>query len=126
MGSIMDLLQIGGGVVLCAGYVPQIRRIITTRSAHDLSLSMWLSVLVGLIAMEIYAVHLLLTTGTVAVLLTNTVSLLFSVAMVSLILTYGTRPAGMRLLAQRAARAVYALHADSAPAAGFAEVEQAA
>ncbi len=121
MGSIMELLQIGGGVILCAGYVPQIRRIITTRSAHDLSLSMWLSVFAGLLAMEVYAVHLLLTTGTIAVLFTNSVSLLFSVAMVSLILTYGARPAGMRLLSlPRAVRT------GATPAVSLAEVEHAA
>lgn len=94
----MDMLQLGGGIILCAGYIPQIRRILVTRSAHDLSLSMWLSVLAGLALMEIYAVHLLLTAGTRAVLITNSVSLAFSLGMVSLILVYGTHRASIGVL----------------------------
>ncbi len=92
MTAIMDVLQLSGGIILCAGYLPQIRRILTTRSAHDLSLAMWLSVLTGLVLMEIYAVHLFLTAGTRALLITNSASLAFSIVMVGLILTYGVRP----------------------------------
>ncbi|MDZ4180118.1 MAG: PQ-loop domain-containing transporter [Coriobacteriia bacterium] len=89
----MDALQITGGVILCAGYIPQIRRILVSRSAHDLSLSMWISVLIGLILMEAYAVYLFATSGGPAVLITNSVSLTFAVGMVALILIYGSRPA---------------------------------
>ncbi len=109
MGGFMDLLQIGGGVILCAGYIPQMRRILATRSAHDLSLSMWLSVLAGLLLMEVYAAHLFLTAGTRAVLITNSVSLLFSIGMVGLILVYGTRPTALTVrlsMPRRRGRAV--------------------
>lgn len=92
------MLQLAGGVILCAGYIPQMRRILATRSAHDLSLAMWLSVFVGLLLMEVYAVHVLLTAGTRALLITNSLSLAFSVGMVSLILIYGARPAGIATL----------------------------
>ncbi|MDZ4178480.1 MAG: PQ-loop repeat-containing protein [Coriobacteriia bacterium] len=88
----MDALQITGGIILCAGYIPQIRRILKSRSAHDLSLSMWVSVLIGLILMEAYAVYLFATSGGPAVLITNSVSLTFAVGMVALILVYGRRP----------------------------------
>ncbi|MDF1542350.1 MAG: PQ-loop domain-containing transporter [Anaerosomatales bacterium] len=98
MAGLMDMLQLGGGIILCAGYIPQIRRILVTRSAHDLSLTMWLSVLAGLLLMEVYALNVLLTSGTRALLITNSLSLAFSIGMVSLILMYGTRPAGIGTL----------------------------
>ncbi len=118
----MDILQIGGGLILCAGYVPQIRRIIATRSAHDLSLTMWLSVLAGLVLMEIYAVGLFVTAGTTALLVTNSLSLAFSIAMVWLIFTYGTRPAWATLRPLRANLRPTA----SAPVVALIEVENAA
>lgn len=120
MGGVMDMLQIGGGLILCAGYLPQIRRILATRSAHDLSLSMWVSVLVGLSLMEIYAVSLLVTTGARALLITNSLSLAFSLGMVGLILTYGTRPTISLALRGHADRDI------PAPAAIISEVQQAA
>ena len=119
----MDLLQLGGGIILCAGYIPQIRRILATRSAHDLSLSMWLSVLVGLVFMEVYAVHLLLTAGSRVVLITNSVSLAFSIGMVSLILAYGTRPASISALLRRRLRVP---SVNPEPAFVPAEVDRAA
>ncbi|MBW6468146.1 MAG: hypothetical protein K0B85_03165 [Coriobacteriia bacterium] len=119
----MDMLQLGGGIILCAGYIPQIRRILATRSAHDLSLTMWLSVLAGLLLMEVYAVHMLLTAGTRALLITNSLSLAFSIGMVGLILAYGTHPAGTGALLRLwpTARAI-----SPEPVLVPAEVEQAA
>jgi|GEM_PF-4102452 len=120
MGGFMDFVQIGGGLVLCVGYLPQIRRIMATRSAHDLSLSMWLSVLAGLSLMEIYAAHLFLTTGTRAVLITNSLSLAFSICMVGLILTYGTHRTAIASWPRRPQPEA------SAPVATLTEVQQAA
>lgn len=97
MGGFMEILQIGGGIILCTGYIPQIRRIVATRSAHDLSLSMWVSVLAGLSLMEVYAAYLCVTAGNRALLITNSVSLAFSVGMVGLVLVYGARPVSTML-----------------------------
>ncbi|MBE0417858.1 MAG: hypothetical protein IBX63_08845 [Coriobacteriia bacterium] len=120
MSGFMDILQIGGGIVLAAGYIPQIRRILATRSAHDLSLTMWLSVLVGLSLMEVYAAHLFVSAGTIAVLITNSISMAFSICMVALILTYGPRPS-LRVL-----RPLTARRQTSLPAGVVAEVPEAA
>lgn len=120
MAQFVDLLQIAGGIILCAGYIPQIRRILKTRSAHDLSLFMWVSVLGGLVLMEIYAAILFARTGTFVVLLTNSVSLMFSIVMVALILTFGARRpslASIRGLRRRPGRQAQAATAEAAQAA---------
>lgn len=122
----MDILQLSGGVILVAGYVPQIRRILLTRSANDLSLTMWLSILAGVSLMEIYAVNLFLTTGARALLITNTASLIASLTMVWLIIAYGTRPAWGSLprLGTHWARTAHV--AEATPVALVTEVQQAA
>lgn len=122
----MDILQLSGGVILVAGYVPQIRRILATRSANDLSLAMWLSILAGVSLMEVYAVNLFLTTGARALLITNSASLIASLTMVWLIVAYGTRPGWLTILEVRRVTGRRMGAAEPAPVALVTEVQQAA
>jgi len=82
-------LQLIGGIILCSGYIPQIVKVIKTKSAKNISLTFFLMVLAGVLLYEVYCFYLLsLGTGH-AFLITNTVSVVCVSIMVILILKYG-------------------------------------
>jgi MtN3 and saliva related transmembrane protein len=89
MEILFSAIQLLGGVILSSGYVPQIVKVIRTKSAKDLSLTMFIMVLAGCLCYEAYCLYLLsLGTGH-AFLITNTFSVIVSSIMVILILKYG-------------------------------------
>jgi MtN3 and saliva related transmembrane protein len=85
---IFNILQLLGGLILSFGYIPQIIQIIKTKSVKDLNFKTFLSVFVGILLMEIYAVNLVLCGSGAMFLVTNTMALMLTGIMVGLILAY--------------------------------------
>lgn len=87
--KIADVLQIIGGLILSAGYIPQIIQIIQTKSALDLNLFTFISILIGVGSMEFYGIRLVISKKSGhAFLFSNSLSLLISIIMVLLILIF--------------------------------------
>ena len=86
-----DALQLIGGAIMSFGQIPQILQILKTKSAKDLNLNTFAMMFTGILLMEIYAVNLVLNGSGGAFLITNTISLIASSIMVSLILKYGRK-----------------------------------
>jgi len=75
---IFDILQLIGGLILSFGYMPQIIQIFKTKSVNDLNLKTFLSVFIGILFMEIYAVNLVINKVGYMFLVTNSMSLFLS------------------------------------------------
>ena len=73
-----DLLQLLGGIILGVGYIPQITKMIRTKSAEDFSLKTYFLLLLGIGCMEVYAIRLTFTGSGEMFLVTNTLSLLIT------------------------------------------------
>lgn len=73
--SAFDALQLGGGLVLAIGYLPQIAQIIRTRSCADLNLRTYIAMVVGIGMMEAYAINLVAAGSGIMFLVTNSISL---------------------------------------------------
>lgn len=85
---MFDFLQLLGGIILSVGYIPQIIKLIKTKSAADFNIKTFVMVWVGIFFMEIYAVDLALGGNGLMYLVTNTMSLLVQSILVVLILKY--------------------------------------
>ena len=85
---IFDLLQLIGGIILSFGYIPQIAQIIKTKSVNDLNLKTFLSVFIGILFMEVYAVNLAVNKTGYMFLITNSMALILSGIMCILILKF--------------------------------------
>lgn len=85
---MFDFLQLLGGVILSVGYIPQIIKLIKTKSAADFNIKTFVMVWIGIFFMEIYAVNLALGGNGLMYLVTNTMSLLVQSILVVLILKY--------------------------------------
>lgn len=85
----MNILQFTGGIILAVGYIPQIIKIIKTKSVDDLS-GVYLSMMVlGIALMEVYGVYYIKSASMFFV--TNTISLTVSSIMCILYLRYRKR-----------------------------------
>jgi MtN3 and saliva related transmembrane protein len=79
MLTFMNLLQMIGGIILSVGYIPQITKILKTKSVRDFSRIYLGGIFTGIIFMEIYAVYMFFIVGTAgAFFITNTVALALS------------------------------------------------
>lgn len=85
---MFDFLQLLGGIILSVGYIPQIVKLIKTKSAADFNIKTFVMVWIGIFFMEIYAVDLALGGNGLMYLVTNTMSLLVQSILVVLILKY--------------------------------------
>lgn len=83
-----SILQLFGGIILAVGWIPQMAKVIRTKSVADLSLNAYLLILSGIALMEIYAVALAASGVGWAFLATNTLSLLIVLTMVILVWRY--------------------------------------
>jgi MtN3 and saliva related transmembrane protein len=91
MNTLFDTIQLIGGIILSAGYIPQIYKILVTKSAKDLSLQMFGMILFGLVCMELYAINLAAHNVGWAFLITNSLGLIASLILCILIMIYGKR-----------------------------------
>ncbi|MGF9741629.1 PQ-loop domain-containing transporter [Priestia megaterium] len=77
--ALVIALQFIGGIILSVGYIPQIAKIIKTKSVRDFSRVYIGGIFIGIIFMEIYALYMYFGMDTAgAFLITNSVSLLLS------------------------------------------------
>lgn len=86
--NIYDLLQLLGGIILSLGYIPQIIKLVKTKSSHDFNINSFLMVFIGIVFMEIYAVNLVCNGSGCMYLITNTMSLTVQGIMLWLINKY--------------------------------------
>lgn len=85
---MFDALQLLGGIILSIGYIPQIIKLIKTKSAKDFNLKTFMSVLIGIALMEVYAIDLFIGGSGFMYLITNTMSLVIQIILVALICKY--------------------------------------
>jgi MtN3 and saliva related transmembrane protein len=85
---IFDILQFIGGIILSFGYIPQIKQILKTKSVKDLNLKTFISVFIGVLLMEIYAVNLVVNGSGTMFLITNTMALSLAGILCILILKF--------------------------------------
>lgn len=86
---IYNLLQLIGGIILSVGYVFQVKQTWITKSVEDLNFTTYLSVFIGILFMEIYAINLVIINNAgLMFLITNSMSLVLSGTMVVLILLF--------------------------------------
>lgn len=85
---MFDILQLIGGIILSFGYIPQIAQMIKTKSVDDLNLKTFLSVFIGIMFMEIYAVNLVIHKVGHMFLVTNSMALILSGVVCILIYKY--------------------------------------
>ena len=87
--SIFDVLQLIGGGIICIGYLPQIWKVLRTKSVEDLSLGAFLTISVGVFFMEFYGIDLVLSYNMGhAFLITNTLNLMLGVTLCLSIIYY--------------------------------------
>lgn len=82
--NIYEILQLVGGLILAVGGIPQLEQIIRTKSVGDINITSIMTLILGMILMEIYAVHMEL----VMFVITNTLSLILAIAKLSLKIYY--------------------------------------
>lgn len=88
---IFNLLQLIGGIILSIGYIPQIVKLVKTRSSNDFNIKTFVLCFIGILLMEIYAVNIVANGSGGMFLVTNTMSLLIQLIMVILIKRYSNR-----------------------------------
>jgi MtN3 and saliva related transmembrane protein len=81
-------LQFIGGFILSFGYIFQVVQIIKTKSVNDLNLKTFISIFIGILFMEIYAVNLVVTGVGHMFLITNSMALILAGIMCVLILMF--------------------------------------
>ncbi|MDF3255017.1 MULTISPECIES: PQ-loop repeat-containing protein [Bacillus] len=90
--AFFNLLQLIGGVILAVGYLPQIVKIIKTKSVTDFSRLYLGGIFTGIVFMEIYAVYMFFVMHTAgAFLITNTISFILSGTEFALVLFFYNR-----------------------------------
>ena len=89
LGTIFNLLQLMGGIILSVGYVPQIAKTIKTRSVKDFSLFYFGALWTGIALMEMYAIYNLTQGVAMMFFVTNTIALTMESCMLVLILIFG-------------------------------------
>ncbi|NBW22613.1 MAG: hypothetical protein EBR82_83180 [Caulobacteraceae bacterium] len=82
--TIYDILQLVGGMILSIGSIPQIEQIVRTKSVKDINLTSIITLILGMVLMQIYAVH----AGLTMFIITNTISLLLAIVKLSLKIYY--------------------------------------
>lgn len=87
MLTFFNLLQFCGGVILSVGYLPQIIKIIKTKSVRDFSLVYLTGIFTGILFMEAYAIYMYFVMHTAgAFFVTNTIAMILSGTELALVL----------------------------------------
>jgi MtN3 and saliva related transmembrane protein len=84
--TMFDILQLLGGIIVSFGYIPQIRQLARTKSCGDLNLKTFLSITIGIVLMELYAVDLVFHGSGLMYLITNTASLVITLTLCVMII----------------------------------------
>lgn len=89
--NIFDILQLIGGAILAVGYIPQIIKLIRTKSAKDFSITAYSLVLFGVALMELYGAYYFTQGESVMFFVTNTLSLVIMAIVFVLIAFYSIK-----------------------------------
>lgn len=92
--QFFSMLQLLGGIILSIGYIPQIIKMIRTRSVDDFSKLYLGAVFSGIVLMELYAIYMYIVLGVAemqAFFITNTASTILSGTEFALLLMYSTK-----------------------------------
>lgn len=89
METVINLAQLIGGFILTAGYLPQIRKTLKTKSVDDISLSYYGLIVLGVSLMEIYGAYQFFVNKAAGMfLITNTMALACCLTMFILVAKY--------------------------------------
>ncbi len=94
MVQFFSMLQLIGGVILSIGYIPQIIKMIRTRSVDDFSKMYLGSIFFGIVLMEMYAVYMYLVIDVAEMqsfFITNTASTILSGTEFILLMMFATK-----------------------------------
>jgi len=94
LAQFFSMLQLIGGVILSIGYIPQIIKMIKTRSVDDFSKIYLGSIFFGIVLMEMYAVYMYLVLGIPEMqsfFITNTASTILSGTEFCLLMAFSTK-----------------------------------
>jgi len=83
---IYNYMQLIGGLIITVGYIPQIVKIIRTRSCRDISLKSYIYLLIGVSFMEVYAMHMVSQGQAVMFFITNSITLIMTLSISILII----------------------------------------
>jgi len=93
---IFDVLQLIGGFILAFGWLPQIMQIIRTKSVKDLNVKTFWMMFIGIGLMEAYGISLAADGVGIAFLITNTMSLVFIMAILVCFFIFRTKGEAVR------------------------------
>jgi MtN3 and saliva related transmembrane protein len=85
--GIYEILQLVGGIILSVGSIPQLEQIVRTKSVEDINLTSIITLILGMLFMEMYAIHSELA----MFVITNTLSLVLAITKLSLKIYYTKR-----------------------------------
>lgn len=88
MEYIVNFMQLAGGIILALGYVPQIKKIVKTKSVKDFSVQYLLYMTIGILFMQVYAIYNVLKGEALMFLVTNSIALVMAMIMLSLYVKY--------------------------------------
>ncbi len=88
---MFDIIQLLGGFILTAGYLPQMAKIYKTKDASAISIPFYCLLILGIAMYEVYAIHLFTTQGIYAFLITNTMALFSSMTILLMVIFYNRR-----------------------------------
>lgn len=92
MTELFNILQFIGGIILSFGYIPQIIKIIRTKSVGDFSRVYLGGICLGVAFMEAYAIYMWFVLHTAgAFMITNTIALTLCTTEFLLVLKYRKR-----------------------------------
>lgn len=92
LNAIMNLAQLIGGIILTAGYIPQIIKTFKTKSVNDISLQYYGLIVIGVLLMEMYAIYQAVVNHAAGMfLITNSMALICCTTMFILVAKYRTK-----------------------------------
>ncbi|MGG4390511.1 PQ-loop domain-containing transporter [Priestia megaterium] len=95
--ALFNLLQFIGGIILAVGYIPQIAKIVKTKSVRDFSRIYIGGIFTGVAFMEAYAIYMWFFQHTAgAFMITNTIAFLLAGIEFTLINMYWNKGANKK------------------------------
>lgn len=93
--NTFDLLQLIGGVLLAGSYIPQIIKTAKIKMVEEISLAFWSVLFIGLVFMEINALHLI-SLGTWSYAVTETLNVIGCGIFLAQVIYYRKYPCGLK------------------------------
>ena len=84
MIDIYEIIGLTAGVITTAAYVPQVYKTWVTKSAGNLSLTMYIAMFIGIVMWLVYGIHL----DSLAMVLANTVTAILTLILIVFKLKY--------------------------------------